>query len=855
MLLLPLAFLLGCTAALPMPVADTDPADAASAPLSAAQQPPEPTLAQIFNPPGLLGLRPASTAISADGRWVTYRWTDVIEEDEGDDDGHASEQSDDAVDDESKDDEAPELDWWLANTATGERRVLFTHDDDVSLRWAAEGALLLVQQGDWIDTLDVDGNGARQPLFEAQGGASLQAIAGQRLLLSARADLSLWLISLKDGSRQLLSEGWQRTSSRFEWEEAAGTVAFFAAPEDADEGADDGTDDGTAESSTAEESAGSSTQGKTDHGPQFVLVKIDGDTEFAASASAGDGAGTEDIDPSDAADSSSRRTLFPVTALSITSGPSTDLSPNGRFVSLTVVDRSSEHELIMADYLTEKVTAIPVRDSLAGDPASTVAVSIFDVDAGETFKPALDQAERYSLRRTSWSPDGSLLLLDRISEDYHVRQVLVVDPTARSTRLVFTERDDAWIGAPTVWSGWSQDSGSVLLTSERNGYNHLYRVDAQGGEPVALTHGSWEIDRVTTLARDPRLLLTSHGLEDPASMELQLVDSRNGNEQRLVGAMAWADRPQVSADGSTILYRYATLGRPWDLHAITVGDDLLADDAAVQLSDTVPEALGALELPAPELISYTNPDDGATVHAYLYKPQPFDPSQRYPAVMFIHGAGQLQQVRRSMSAYEVNMLFHHRLARQGFVVIDPDYRHSNGYGRDFRAAIHGHMGGKDLDDAVAGIDYLETLGYVDTDNVGIYGGSYGGFMVLMALFTQPEAFAAGAALRSVTDWRTYNHWYTNPRLGLPDEDAEAYELSSPIDHVEGLQNPLLLLHGLKDNNVFAQDSIRLMEKMIELGKDFEVMLYPSQGHGFTDPASWVDEYKRIERLFVRELQE
>jgi dipeptidyl aminopeptidase/acylaminoacyl peptidase len=200
------------------------------------------------------------------------------------------------------------------------------------------------------------------------------------------------------------------------------------------------------------------------------------------------------------------------------------------------------------------------------------------------------------------------------------------------------------------------------------------------------------------------------------------------------------------------------------------------------------------------------------------------------------------------------MLFHQRLARRGFAVLDVDFRHSAGYGRDFRADVYGHMGGKDLDDVVAGVGFLEELGWVDVDRVGIYGGSYGGFLTLMALFTEPDVFACGAALRSVTDWRVYNHWYTNPRLGTPEDDAEAYALSSPIDHVDGLKNPLLLLHGLKDDNVFAQDTIRLMEELIQRGKEFDVMLYPSQGHAFTDPESWIDEYGRIEAYMDEHLR-
>lgn len=809
MSLLPLVILLTCSTLLPPVQSDTEPTDDAVAPLSAAEQGPRPTLAEIFSPPDLLGLRPSRASVSADGQWALYRWT--------------AEHTDE-----------PERDWWLANTTTGERRVLFTHDDDVSLQWAAEGALLLVSQGGWIDTLDVSSDGERRPLFEAPGGASLRPIVGQRLLISAYADRSLWLVHLQSGTRRKLSEGWDRSTSRYEWERDSGTVAFFARAienDDHSSSADAGDAHGHAMGDSSSEAHDETNHGSADSSPpsdepQLVLVSVsDGPNRL------------DDV------------------VVDIPSEASTDLSPDRRWVSLTTIDYSSEHDLIMADYLTEKVTAVPVRSSLAGDPATEVSLSIHDVALGETFDVSLDQADRYSLRRTAWSPDSSLLLVDRISEDSHVRQVLIVDPSTRQSRVLFADRDDAWIGAPTVWSGWSEDSLSVLLTSERSGFNHLYRVDASTSDITALTSGDWEIQRVTTLDDDERLLLSSLAVDDPASMELQLIDVRNGDSNRLVGELAWAERPTVSADGGTILYRYATLGRPWDLHALAVGNDLAADSDPVQLSDTVPDALTELALPTPELITYTNPDDGAVVHAYLYKPEPFDPAQTYPAVMFVHGAGQLQQVRHSMSAYEVNMLFHHRLARQGFVVIDPDYRHSNGYGRDFRAAIHGHMGGKDLDDAIAGIDYLDTLGYVDTDNVGIYGGSYGGFLVLMALFTQPEAFAAGAALRSVTDWRTYNHWYTNPRLGLPDDDPEAYERSSPIDHVEGLQNPLLLLHGLKDNNVFAQDSIRLMEKMIELGKDFDVMLYPSQGHGFTDPASWIDEYKRIERLFLRELRD
>lgn len=737
---------------------------------------PRPVLAEIFRAPDLLGLRPSRESLSPDGAFALWWWTDE----------HTDE---------------PERDLWIADTTSGEARVLFSHEDDVSVSWAPRGATLLVEQDGWIDRLDLHGDGRRQPLFEAPGGARRRALDDGRLLLATAGERDLWLLDLASGTRRRLASELRDRSSWFEVEEQAGVVALFARPaEDADGDASEGDDAGD------------------DDEPRLHLVPLDGG---------------------------------PARRLDVTRDGSVDLSPDGRWALISDSDMLTDHDLIMADYLGERVRAVPVRNSLAGDPAPAVSLRLHDVQADEGFELPLDGAERFYLRRTAWSPDGRLLLVERLSEDFHVRQLVVVDPASRSARPVFSERDEAWVGGPFTWCGWNEDGSRVLFTSEISGFNHLYAVPPTGSPYTTLTEGPWEVQRVTQVEDGDTLLVEGQAPDDPATLQVLVVPlDGSAPPRRVTPADSWTDRVRASRDGSVLLVHHATLGRPWDLYVVRPGQA----GPPLRLTHSVPAALDELRLPPPELVTYTNPDDGAVVHAYLYKPADFDPARQYPAVMFIHGAGYLQQVRKNISSYGVNMLFHQRLARKGYVVIDPDYRHSKGYGRDFRAAIHGHMGGKDLDDAVAGVQYLETLGYVDTSRVGIYGGSYGGFLTLMALFTQPEVFACGAALRSVTDWRVYNHWYTNPRLGDPEDDAEAYEKSSPIDHVDGLTNPLLLLHGLQDSNVFAQDTIRLVEELIERGKDFDCMLYPSQNHGFDDPDSWIDEYGRIERLFDEVLQ-
>jgi dipeptidyl aminopeptidase/acylaminoacyl peptidase len=200
-------------------------------------------------------------------------------------------------------------------------------------------------------------------------------------------------------------------------------------------------------------------------------------------------------------------------------------------------------------------------------------------------------------------------------------------------------------------------------------------------------------------------------------------------------------------------------------------------------------------------------------------------------------------------------MFNHILMERGFVVIDVDYRGSAGYGRDWRTAVYEHMGGKDLDDIVDAAKYVVSEYGADPKKIGLYGGSYGGFLTLMGMFTQPDVFAAGAALRPVSDWAYYNQGYTSEILNLPQSDSEAYRKSSPIYFAQGLKGALLICHGMVDTNVEFQDTVRLTQKLIELHKEnWQVAMYPVENHAFVEPSSWADEYKRILKLFEENLK-
>lgn len=254
---------------------------------------------------------------------------------------------------------------------------------------------------------------------------------------------------------------------------------------------------------------------------------------------------------------------------------------------------------------------------------------------------------------------------------------------------------------------------------------------------------------------------------------------------------------------------------------------------------------------APKIV-HVKASDGVEVPATLYEPA--EGKKNGAAVIFVHGAGYLQNVHYWWPDYFREYMFNNMLADKGYTVLALDFRASAGYGRDWRTSIYRHMGGRDLDDQVDGAKYLVEQQGIDPGRIGIYGGSYGGFISIFAMFKYSGTFASGAALRSVTDWAHYNHGYTAAILNTPVEDSLAYVRSSPINFAKGLQGHLLILHGMVDTNVHFQDVVRLNQKLIELGKkNWEMALFPLESHGFIEASSWADEYRRIYELFERTL--
>ncbi|ADR21862.1 peptidase S9 [Marivirga tractuosa] len=557
------------------------------------------------------------------------------------------------------------------------------------------------------------------------------------------------------------------------------------------------------------------------------------------------------------------------------------ISPDGNYVIYRLyISPKGDDNTIVPDYVTESgyTKDLNARSKVGGEQAH-MELGVFNLKTRESKIVNIDEVEGLKQIPEFWSDyperkeedfesrkmifqsplfsdDGNFVVIDARATDNKDRWLFLLNPETAKLDLVDRQRDEAWIAGPGVGYAWGgstkgflADNKTLYFQSEESGYSHLYSVDLSKTKKKKkqLTKGEFEIYDVN-LSNDKNHFYFLANPESPGIRNLYKLPVSGGKMEQLTsdkGGMEYALAP----DESKIAIRKSTAAQPWELYVM----DNQPNAEAKRITNSISDEFKSYDWRTPEYITF-EAEDGAEVHARLYQPE--GGSNGKPAVIFVHGAGYLQNAHQWWSSYFREYMFHNLLADNGYTVLDIDYRGSAGYGRDWRTGIYRHMGGKDLSDQVDGAKYLvDELG-VDEENIGIYGGSYGGFITLMALFNEAETFKSGAALRSVTDWAHYNHGYTSNILNTPVDDPIAYERSSPIYFAEGLEGNLLIAHGMVDTNVHFQDVVRLSQRLIELGKEnWEMAVYPVESHGFVEPSSWTDEYRRIFELFEDTLKE
>ncbi len=527
-------------------------------------------------------------------------------------------------------------------------------------------------------------------------------------------------------------------------------------------------------------------------------------------------------------------------------------SPDGEWIVYSI-RKQGGRTMPLPNYSGRFVESRSFSRTVAGD--DPVSPALFAMKASGTSKPIpLDLGKWGTKAHTSdpvWSPDSKRVALRTVSANHKEQQLLVIDPATGKSRGVAEDKDDAWV----FWSEfeWSPDAKWLWFNSERDGFAHIYKVAADAppaSAPVQLTKGKWEAREERQLTHQPQWAgdwIWFSSTEAGARQRQVYRIRADGSGKERVSTMAGVDDVLVSDDGAQVALLHADLNSPFDLW---VNGRRVTTSARPEFQQ--------LPWPATSFVEFPSRGDRQAVAAKLLLPPGYDPARRdgkqWPCVFFIHGAGYATSVLEQWGSYnELRYVYNAYLASRGYVVMDLDYRGSSGYGRDWRAGIYLHMGGKDLDDVLGGVDYLAGLGNVDMKRLGMWGVSYGGFMTNMAMFLAPGVFRAGSSWAAVNDWENYNAGYSAQRLNTPRSNPEAYRRSSPIHFSGNLQDKLLIIHGMVDSNVLFQDAVQLTEKLIQEGKDFSHFYYPEEDHGFVRDETWIDALRRTTEWFDRHL--
>ncbi len=551
------------------------------------------------------------------------------------------------------------------------------------------------------------------------------------------------------------------------------------------------------------------------------------------------------------------------------------LSPDGKFATFSLITRAENKNTDVPNYVDASgyTVNLPARSKVGDDPTK-VEMAVYNLEKDTVYmvqtnnlpgiKDLPDYTKDYPDREWEekerkvipsgpyFSTNGNKAIVNVRSQDNKDRWITMLDLQTGELKNLDRQRDEAWIAGPGIGYsfgggtiGWLPDNKNIYFQSEETGYSHLYLLDVSSGNKKQLTSGNYEVFD-PFLSNDKKHWYLTTSEVHPGERHFYRMPVMGGKMEKLT-QMTGNNDVTLSPDEKKMAILHSYSNKPWELYVKKTSPAAEAN----QLTSGQSEEFKAYDWREPELVNF-KADDGAMVPARLYKPE----NPNGAAVIFVHGAGYLQNVHKWWSSYFREYMFHNLLTDLGYTVLDIDYRGSAGYGRDWRTGIYRHMGGKDLSDQVDGAEYLVAEHGVNPEKVGIYGGSYGGFITLMALFNEPDTFESGAALRSVTDWAHYNDGYTSNILNTPSEDPIAYKRSSPIYFAEGLEGHLLIAHGMLDVNVHFQDVVRLAQRLIELKKDnWEMAVYPVEDHGFVEPSSWTDEYKRILKLFNETLLE
>lgn len=521
-------------------------------------------------------------------------------------------------------------------------------------------------------------------------------------------------------------------------------------------------------------------------------------------------------------------------------------SPDERHIAYLQVDESPVDEITRSEIYADRIDLITQRYPAAGRPNVILKLAIVNVESGKTHWVSLGEDTDIYVPRVKWA-NAEQLSFQWQSRNQQLLELRLYDLQTQTTRALLAETSDTWVNVHKDLR-FIRGGTQFIWASERSGYRHLYLYDVEEGLQQQLTEGEWIVDALSAVDESAQTVYFTGRMDSPLEQHLYRVSLLDESNPERISQRQGMHSITFSDAGDGYIDRFSSSTTPpqVSLHAVSGERRTWVSENAVDerhplfpyWDDFVEPEFGQLSAP-----------DRPDLYYRIYKPVEMRDGERYPVVVYVYGGPGVQRVSRSW-----DRLFLQYLAQQGYVVFTLDNRGSKARGKAFEDPIYRNMGDVEVQDQVAGVEYLRTLPFVDADRIGIYGHSYGGYMALMSLFKAADYFSAGVSGAPVTDWLLYDTHYTERFMGHPDSGADDYKASSVFPYVEGLEDPLLLYHGMADDNVLFTHSTRLMKHLQDAGKQFELMTYPGKKHSLRGKATRVHQYNMIADFFDRHLR-
>ena len=530
-------------------------------------------------------------------------------------------------------------------------------------------------------------------------------------------------------------------------------------------------------------------------------------------------------------------------------------APDDSAVAFIRADESPVEVAQRFEIYAENFEVYEQRYPATGTPNALVTLGVVAPDGtGLRWMDIGAETDIY-LPRVNWFPDGESLAVQRQSRDQQTMDLLKVNAQSGESRVLLTETSDTWINLHNELT-FLESQPQFIWSSERDGHAHLYLYDNDGELIRPLTTGEWDVAhgaRATSallhVDEDGGRLFVTGTLASPMERNVYELSLSGDSEPRRISSEAGWHSVEFADSGEFYVDNFSNADTPPQLSLHRADGSRIAFIEENALDETHPYHPYLASRPSLEF-GTLEAEDGQALYYRMYKPADFDASERYPVVVYVYGGPMGQSVVNGWGAG-----FNEILARNGFIVFTIDNRGTGFRGTAFDAPLYRHLGNIEVIDQMVGVDYLRSLEFVDPERIGIWGWSYGGYMTLMSMFQQPEAFAAGVSGAPVTDWTLYDTHYTERYLGTPQNNPDGYEASSVFPYAENLDAPMLLIHGMADDNVLFTNSTKLMKALQDGGLPFDVMTYPGSKHGLTRvPASGQHAYAHILRFFQQHLQ-